>query len=110
MKMKTREELKNDGINLWNSRCVELIDSSEDMGLRLMNEGKDTETLVGMDLAIDLLLAEQRTAALEDGLKKLAAWFEALQGTDTNDPLWMMRQRAHEVPRKIIADALYPIE
>jgi hypothetical protein len=32
--MKTREQLRNDGINLWNSRCMELIDKSEDMGTR----------------------------------------------------------------------------
>ena len=68
-KLKTREELKNDGITLWNGRCMKLIDQSEDMGLRLMDEGKDTESLVGMDLAIDLLLAEQRIEQLKAALR-----------------------------------------
>jgi hypothetical protein len=56
------------------------------------------------------VLADNLAPKMREALMKLAGWFEALQGTDTNDPLWMMRQRAHEVPRKIIADALYPTE
>ena len=69
--MKTREELKSAGINLWNSRCVELIDQAEETDLLLMDKGKDTETLVGMDLAIDLLVERQQLTVLRNSHARL---------------------------------------
>jgi len=56
--------------------------------------------------AAELSRAEAQIAALREALSNVDEWFETLQGTDTNDPLWMMRKMAHERPRRVIAAAL----
>lgn len=54
------------------------------------------------------VLAEKLSPRMHEALVKLNEWFETLQGPGTNDPLRALLKRAHETPRKIIADALQP--
>ena len=63
----------------------------------------------GADVLAENLISTSFTK-MRAALVELDEWFETLQGTDTNDPLWMMRKRAHEVPRGIISNALLGVE
>ena len=63
-------ELKNRAIGEWNRRCMKLIDDADEMGFALLDECKDTETLVGLDLAVDLFMAQERIASLTTQLQQ----------------------------------------
>ena len=60
-----KQELKSRAIAEWNRRCIKMIDWAEESGLNLLDQGKDTESLVGIDLAIELFRSREDVAALQ---------------------------------------------
>lgn len=94
------------GVELWNERCMEMIDRCDEMDIMPQEEGRDTEALVGMQLAEELIALQASHEELVEALEGVAGPDEPQRFSDYELwSAWRLRVEKWKTAKAALANA-----